>query len=153
MFRVEGLNGERELNAEEFFLLPRTNPERENALAAGELLTQVRIPYPSAGTVSTYHKIIDRTAWTHAEVGVATVIQRDGNTVQRARVVLSGVAPIPWRVQAVEDFLVGKQISQEVAREAGEMAVTDAQPLAKNRHKLPMTSAAIEDAIMGLAAG
>ncbi|MDP6652751.1 MAG: FAD binding domain-containing protein [Gammaproteobacteria bacterium] len=153
VFQVSGPDGDRELSAEDFFVLPITNPERENSLAEGELLTGVRIPSVSANTVSTYHKIMDRQAWTHAEVGVASVIQRDGNQVQTASVVLAGVAPIPWRVQAVEDFLAGKQISQAVAREAGEMAVEDAQPLANNAHKIPMTVAAIETAILSLAAG
>ncbi|MDP6536102.1 MAG: FAD binding domain-containing protein [Gammaproteobacteria bacterium] len=153
LFQVSGPDGDREVSAEDFFVLPITNPERENSLAEGELLTGVRIPSVSANTVSTYHKIMDRQAWTHAEVGVASVIQRDGNQVQSASVVLAGVAPIPWRVQAVEDFLAGKQISEAVAREAGEMAVEDAQPLANNGHKIPMTAAAIETAILSLAAG
>ncbi len=153
IFTVAGPEGERELSSEEFFVLPRNNPLKENNLAEGELLTGVRIPATAANTVSTYHKIMDREAWTHAEVGVAAVIQRDGNEVQSARVVLAGVAPIPWRVEAVEDFLVGKQINEEVAQAAGELGISDAQPLAKNAHKLPMTSAAIQAAILDLAAG
>ena len=153
IFQVTGPNGDREISAEEFFVLPITDPVRENSLRENELLTGVRIPNLSANTVSTYHKIMDREAWTHAEIGVATVIQRDGNVAQSAKVVLTGVAPIPWRVRAVEDFLAGKQISAAVAREAGEIGIQDAQPLAKNAHKLPMTSAAIETAVLSLAAG
>ncbi|MAX08589.1 MAG: molybdopterin dehydrogenase [Gammaproteobacteria bacterium] len=153
VFQVTGPNGDREVSAEDFFLLPITNPVRENSLSENELLTGVRIPNVSANTVSTYHKVMDREAWTHAEIGVATVIQRDGNSVQDAKVVLAGVAPIPWRVQAVEDFLTGKQISAAVAQEAGEIGIQDSQPLSNNAHKLPMTSAAIERAILSLAAG
>jgi xanthine dehydrogenase YagS FAD-binding subunit len=153
MFQVSGPSGDRELSAAEFFVLPRNNPARENSLATGELLSGVRIPQTSADTVSTYHKLMDRAAWTHAEVGVAAVIQRDGNQVRSATVVLGGVAPIPWRVQAVESFLQGKQISEAVALEAGEIALADAQPLSNNGHKLPMTSAAIASAILSLAAG
>ena len=153
VFQVTGPNGDREVSAEDFFLLPITNPERENSLVENELLTGVRIPAVSANTVSTYHKIMDREAWTHAEVGVAAVIQRDGNEVQNAKVVLAGVAPIPWRVQAVEDFLAGQQISAAVAREAGEIGVQDAQPLSNKAHKLPMVTSAIEQAILNLAAG
>jgi len=153
VFQVSGPDGDREISAQEFFVLPISNPERENSLAEGELLTGVRIPLGGDDTYSTYHKIMDREAWTHAEVGVATVIQRSGNQVRNASIVLSGVAPIPWRVQAVEDFLSGKQISESIAREAGELAIQDARPLAKNRHKLPMTSAAIERAVLSLAAG
>ncbi|MDD9890674.1 MAG: FAD binding domain-containing protein [Gammaproteobacteria bacterium] len=153
VFQVTGPNGDREVSAEDFFVLPITNPERENSLTENELLTGVRIPTVSSSTVSTYHKIMDREAWTHAEVGVAAVIQRDGNQVQNAKVVLAGVAPIPWRVQAVEEFLAGQQIGEAVAREAGEIGLQGAQPLSNNAHKLPMISAAIERAILNLAAG
>jgi len=153
IFQVTGPNGDREVSAEDFFVLPITDPVRENSLRENELLTGVVIPNLSANTVSTYYKVMDREAWTHAEIGVATVIERDGNVAQSAKVVLTGVAPIPWRVQAVEDFLAGKQISAAVAREAGEIGIQDAQPLTKNAHKLPMTSAAIETAVLSLAAG
>ena len=153
VFQATGPSGEREISAEDFFVLPITDPVRENSLREDELVTGVRIPNFSANTVSTYHKIMDREAWTHAEIGVAAVIQRDGNVEQSGRIFLAGGAPIPWRVQAVEDFLAGKQISAAVAREAGELGIQDARPLTKNAHKLPMTSAAIEAAVLSLAAG
>ena len=70
-FEVMGPGGLRRLSAAEFFVLPSQNPARENTLAATELLTGVRIPTPAAGVVSTYLKITDREAWTHAEVSVA----------------------------------------------------------------------------------
>ena len=153
IFQLAGPDGEREVPAAEFFVLPRVDPVNENVLGESELLARILVPSPAENTVSSYFKLMDRAAWTHAEIGVATVIQRDGNAVAGARVVLSGVAPIPWRLQAVEEFLTGRQITAEVAREAGEMSITAAQPLAKNRHKLPMTSTAVERSIIDLAAG
>ncbi len=153
VFQLVGPDGEREVPAAEFFVLPRVDPVRENVLGEAEMLARILVPAPAENTVSSYHKVMDRAAWTHAEVGVATVIQRDGNTVVDARVVLAGVAPIPWRLRAVEEHLAGRQITAEAAREAGELSIENAQPLAKNRHKLPMTSTAVERAILGLAAG
>ena len=153
VFQLAGPDGEREVPAAEFFVLPRVDPVNENVLGESEMLARILVPSPAENTVSSYHKVMDRAAWTHAEIGVATVIQRDGNAVADARVVLSGVAPIPWRLRAVEEFLAGRQITAEVAQEAGEMSIGDAQPLAKNRHKLPMTSAAVERSIIALAAG
>ena len=153
IFQLAGPDGEREVPAAEFFVLPRVDPVNENVLDESELLARIVVPSPPENTVSSYYKVMDRAAWTHAEIGVATVIRRDGNAVTDARVVLSGVAPIPWRLRAVEEFLTGRQITAEVAQEAGEMSIMDAQPLAKNRHKLPMTSAAVERSVFGLAAG
>ncbi len=150
-FVVAGPNGERTLSAEEFFLRPRQNPERENSLAADELLAGVRIPAPSVNTVSTYYKVMDRAAWTHAEVSVAAVLELDGKQVQRASIALGGVATIPWRLSAVEGLLAGKQITADLAREAGALAVADAQALSKNGYKIPMTSAAVERTLLSLA--
>ena len=153
IFQLAGPDGEREVPAAEFFVLPRVDPVNENVLDESELLARIVVPSPPENTVSSYYKVMDRAAWTHAEIGVATVIRRDGNAVTDACVVLSGVAPIPWRLRAVEEFLTGRQITAEVAQEAGEMSIMDAQPLAKNRHKLPMTSAAVERSVFGLTAG
>jgi len=150
-FEVTGAEGARRIAAPDFFVLPSQNPARENALAATELLTGVRIPTPAAGTVSTYLKLTDREAWTHAEVSAAVVLQVDGDRIQTAGVVLGGVAPIPWRLTDVEAFLSGQALTADVAAQAGALAIANAQPLAKNGHKLPMTSAVLERALMRLA--
>jgi xanthine dehydrogenase YagS FAD-binding subunit len=151
-FEVIGPGGTRRIAAANFFVLPSQNPARENALVATELLIGVRIPTPAAGVVSTYLKVTDREAWTHAEVSAAVVLNLDGDRIRTARVVLGGVAPIPWRLTEVEHFLSGKALSAAVAGQAGARAIANAQPLAKNGHKLPMTSAVVERALMRLAA-
>jgi xanthine dehydrogenase YagS FAD-binding subunit len=151
-FEVIGPGGTRRIAAADFFVLPSQNPARENALVATELLIGVRIPTPAAGVVSTYLKVTDREAWTHAEVSAAVVLNLDGDRIRTARVVLGGVAPIPWRLTEVEHFLSGKALSAAVAGQAGARAIANAQPLAKNGHKLPMTSAVVERALMRLAA-
>ena len=100
--------------------------------------------------VSTYLKITDREAWTHAEVSVAVVLHVDGERIHTANVVLGGVAPMPWRLTDVEQFLSGTSLSAAVVSQAGALAIANAQPLAKNGHKVPMTSAAIERALLRL---
>jgi xanthine dehydrogenase YagS FAD-binding subunit len=150
-FEVTGPGGTRRIAAADFFVLPSQNPARENALVATELLTGVRMPTPAAGVVSTYLKVTDREAWTHAEVSAAVVLHVDGDRIRTARVVLGGVAPIPWRLTEVEHFLSGTSLSAAVAGQAGALAIAKARPLAKNGHKLPMTSAVVERALMRLA--
>jgi xanthine dehydrogenase YagS FAD-binding subunit len=149
-FEVLGPDGPRHLTAAELFVLPSQNPARENTLGATDLLTGVRIPTPAVDTVSTYLKITDRAAWTHAEVSVAVVLQVEGTRIQTASVVLGGVAPMPWRLPEVEQWLRGQALSATVAGQAGVLAIAQAQPLAKNGHKVPMTSAAVERALLRL---
>ena len=150
-FEVTGPGGQRRIAAADFFVLPSQNPARENALVATELLTGVCIPTPAAGVVSTYLKVTDRESWTHAEVSVAVVLHVDGECIRTAGVVLGCVAPIPWRLTEVENFLRGTSLTAAVAGQAGALAINNAQPLAKNGHKVPMTSAAVERALLRLA--
>ena len=151
-FQLLGPGGERTLSVEEFFVLPSQNPLVENSLQPDELLVGVSIPTLSANAVSTYNKLTDRAAWTHAEVSVAAVLDMEGGRVRRASIALGGVATIPWRLTAVENLLEGQQMTAALAQEAGELAVANAQALSNNAHKIPMTSAAVERTLLSLAA-
>jgi xanthine dehydrogenase YagS FAD-binding subunit len=153
-FRIVGPAGERTVPAADFFTLPSRNPSRENVLADDELLAAVTLPRPAAGARSTYQKVMDREAWTHAIVSAAIVIDADAAdpTVCRdARVVLGGVAPIPWRLPDVERLLRGQRLTPELAAAAGEAAIAGARPLAKNGYKVPMARALVARTVEGLA--
>ena len=151
-FRVVGPSGERAVPAAEFFKLPRVNAAKENILEKDEVLASVHLPRAAKGTKSTYHKVLDREAWTHAVVSAAVVLEMDGEVCKRARVVLGGVAPIPWRLEKVEAMLAGQRITPELAAKAGEAAVEGANPLAKNGYKIPLTKAVVRRTVSGLVA-
>lgn len=146
-FKIQGANGTREVAAADFFQLPTVNAAKENALATGEVLIEITIPAPAKGTRSTYLKVLDREAWTHAVVGVAAVLEMDGAMCKSARVVLSGVAPIPWRVPEVEKMLAGQRITEDLLVRAGEKAAEGARPLAKNAYKVPLLKASVKQAL------
>jgi xanthine dehydrogenase YagS FAD-binding subunit len=150
-FRIAGARGERLVPAHEFFTLPRVDPSRENVLASDEVLAEVHVPAQRPGVRSTYHKVLDREAWTHAVVSAAVVLEVEGQRCRRARVVLGGVAPIPWRLPEVETLLAGQRITEEVALKAGEAAVAGAKPLAKNGYKVPLTKAVVRRTLLELA--
>jgi xanthine dehydrogenase YagS FAD-binding subunit len=142
-FRIVSPAGERVVPAAEFFTLPRVNAAHENILKDDEAVASVTLPPSSAGMRSTYHKIMDREAWTHALVSAAVVLQIDNGTCSRAQIVLGGVAPIPWRVPEAEALLVGQRITPALAARAAAVAVAGARPLAKNAYKIPLTQAAV----------
>jgi xanthine dehydrogenase YagS FAD-binding subunit len=150
-FRIVGPGGDRRVPAAEFFALPRRNPERENVLGEDEVLASVRLLAPRPGMRSAYHKVMDREAWTHAVVSAAVVLEMDQDSCRAARVVLGGVAPIPWRVPDAETLLVGQRITPDLAARAGDVAVAGARPLSKNAYKVPMTKAIVERTILQLA--
>jgi xanthine dehydrogenase YagS FAD-binding subunit len=155
-FRIVGPAGERMIAAADFFTLPTVDPARENVLKNDEVLAAVVLPRASASSRSTYHKIMDREAWTHAVVSAAVVVEMDkvgGDVCRSARIVLGGVAPVPWRLPEVEKMLAGQKITPELAARAGEAAVAGARPLAKNGYKVPMTRAMVRRTIESLAGG
>jgi xanthine dehydrogenase YagS FAD-binding subunit len=153
-FRIAGPSGERIVPAADFFALPSKDPAKENVLAHDEILIEVHLPAAAKGLRSSYHKELDREAWTHAIVSVAVALEMDGSgkesVCRKARVVLGGVAPIPWHVPKVEAMLVGQRITPELAAQAGQAAVADAKPLAKNKYKLPLTAAIVKRTLAAL---
>ena len=150
-FRVTNSDGERTIPAAEFFALPRVDAARENVLAKDEILTAVDLPAARPHTRSTYHKVLDREAWTHAVVSAAIVLEMDQQVCKSARIVLGGVAPIPWRLPKVEAMLAGKPITPELAAQAAEAALEGANPLAKNAYKVPLTKAVVRRTLLSLA--
>ena len=151
-FRIVGPAGERTVAAADFFTLPRANPAKENTLADDEVLAEVILPAARPNTKGTYHKILDRESWTHAVVSLALVLELEKDICKSARVVLGGVAPIPWRLPKVEAMLTGQKITADLAARAGELAIEGAQPLAKNRYKLPLTKNVVKRTIATLGA-
>jgi xanthine dehydrogenase YagS FAD-binding subunit len=150
-FHIAGPKGNRTVSAAEFFVLPRQNAARENVLAADEVLAHIEIPSAKPGTRSTYHKVMDREAWTHAVVSAAVVLEMDKDVCRSARIVLGGVAPIPWHVPDAEKVLNGQRITPELAAQAGEAALAGATPLAKNAYKVPLTKAVVRRTVLELA--
>ena len=151
-FHIAGPSGERVLPASEFFQLPRVDASRENVLAKDEVLAAIQLPGARPGVRSTYHKVLDREAWTHAVVSAAIALEMDQQICRSARVVLGGVAPIPWRLQKVEAMLIGQRITPELAAQAGEASVEGAHPLAKNKYKVPLTKAVVKRTLLSLRA-
>jgi xanthine dehydrogenase YagS FAD-binding subunit len=150
-FRVVGPASERTVPAAEFFILLKQDAARENALANDEVLASIQLPAAPPGTRSTYHKVLDREAWTHAVVSAAVVLEMDHDTCRAARIVLGGVAPIPWRVPDAERLLVGQRITPELAAKASAAALAGAAPLKKNAYKVPLTKEVVQRTVLGLA--
>jgi xanthine dehydrogenase YagS FAD-binding subunit len=151
-FHITGPSGERVVPASEFFQLPRVDAARENVLAKDEILSAIQLPAARPGTRGTYHKVLDREAWTHAVVSAAIVLEMDHEICRSARIVLGGVAPIPWRLPKVEAMLAGQRITPELAAKAGEASVEGAHPLAKNKYKVPLTKAMVKRTLLSLTA-
>jgi xanthine dehydrogenase YagS FAD-binding subunit len=146
--QITGSKGVRTIPLEKFFTLPGDNIFQENVLQPNEIVTLITVPSPAAGTKSHYLKVRHKEGFDWALAGAAVALQMDGNTVKDCRIVLSGVAPIPWRSAEAEASLKGKTLTAALAQKAGEAAVSKAKPLGKNQYKVPLTRNTVMAAIL-----
>ena len=146
---VVGTEGMRTILLDKFFTLPSEGSiRRENVLKNDDIITQIHVPASSFAAHSTYLKFKERESLDFALASVAVAVQLGANkSVTQARIVLGGVAPIPWRVPEAEKFLTGKTLSGEVLRETAKLALAGAQPLEKNAYKIPLTQTLVRRAL------
>jgi xanthine dehydrogenase YagS FAD-binding subunit len=90
---------------------------------------------------------MDRKVWAFALAGAAAVVVVDEGVITDARIVLSGVATVPWRARAAEQALIGAKAGPEAFAQAAEIAATDAVPLAHNGYKMPLVTAMVRRAL------
>ena len=119
-------------------------------LARDELVTEIRIPLPPAGTVGTYRKFRLRNAIDFPILGVACQAQLREGRVKAATVALGAVAPVPLRAGVVEAYLAGKVITEEVAREAGRLAAAECLPLEQNAYKVRVLEGMVAKTVLAL---
>jgi xanthine dehydrogenase YagS FAD-binding subunit len=149
---IAGPSGERALPLEQFFIGPEQNVRRENVLAADEVLTAVTLPAIQPGWRGTYLKARERTAGDFPIVSVAVGYALDAGLIRQARLVLGGVAPVPWHSSAAEAALEDQRPSPELAARAAAAALASVQPLSHNAFKVDLGHALVERAIMAVAA-
>jgi len=149
-FVVEGEKGTRTVAADDFFVLPDTDPTRENVLAPGEVLREIRVP-SAKGRRSGYLEVRERAAFDWPLVAVAAVVERDGGVVKNARVVLGAVAPIPWRSKKAEEALVGKPLGAASAEDAARAAILGAEPMTDNGYKVDLVKTLVSRVVSSLA--
>jgi xanthine dehydrogenase YagS FAD-binding subunit len=148
--RLESGAGGRVIKLDDFYLLPGETPEKENVLAPGELITEVRIPRLDWARKSTYLKVRDRESYEFALTSAAVALNIDGDQIREARVAVGGVGTKPWRLPAVAQSLVGKSVNRETFTQAAALAAEGAKPLRHNRYKIELVQRTITRALMNL---
>ena len=135
---IEGPGGARRLPVAELHMPPAEDPTRETRLAAGEVITEVRIPAPAEGLRSSFRKVRTRRSWDFAIAGCALALVMEEGTVRDCRVVLAAAAPVPWRSRDAEKALRGRRLDDDRIRAAAEAAMAAAGPMSGNAYKVPL---------------
>jgi xanthine dehydrogenase YagS FAD-binding subunit len=110
------------------------------SLQAGEIVTEIDVPTPPAGSKQGFDKITIRKQIDFAIVSAAVLITPASGTITSARVALGAVAPIPWRATKAEAALIGQTLSPTVAAAAAAAAVDGAKAMTMNKYKIQMAA-------------
>ncbi|HSV21598.1 MAG TPA: xanthine dehydrogenase family protein subunit M [Xanthobacteraceae bacterium] len=114
---VAGKNGERSINADEFFVDLMTT-----ALQPGEILREIRVNQTTGRTGQAYVKM-HHPASGFAVVGVAANLALDDNgTCRKASIGITGVSSKAYRAQAVEAALNGNSLDDQGTAKAATRA-------------------------------
>lgn len=151
--RIVGPKGQRDVPLSSFFVIPKSDTQRENVLQPNEILTHVIVPSASRGLRNETYEVRQEQAldWPLATASVALKLQ--AGKVSSARIVLGHAAPVPWPAPEAEKWLQGKSISEETTATAGEAAVRGAKPLSGNGYKVQLARVAVKRALLAAAKG
>ncbi len=114
----------RELPVADLYRLPTDDDRSLTTLEPGELILELDVPQPEK---STYLKAMDRQRWSFPIVGVAAA-----RTGGERKIVLAGVAPVPWVLDSPE-------------------ALADATPLPGTAYKVEIAEALVRRALEAVA--
>jgi xanthine dehydrogenase YagS FAD-binding subunit len=132
---------------EKLFRVPRHEGERENTLAAGQLVTHILLP-PADGIANATYEVRHGEGPDYPLTAAAAALRIEGGIVREARIVLGHVAPTPWISAEAAAALVGKSVNAETAEEAGAAAIATATPLSGNEYKVQLAKVAVKRAIL-----
>src|ERR1700716_3801217 len=145
--KVSGPGGDRTVPFDQYFHGPREDVLTENVLKPNEVMTEVFIPAPAAGTKMAWTKLKDLQVYDFAVVAVAAVYTLDRANWKDGRVTLGGVAPVPYRAQVVEDALKGKDVKATIKQAAAQIR-TVARPMSLNSYKVDIAQGLVERTVL-----
>jgi len=126
-FVLKGPKGERVVKADGYFL-----GLYSTLLEPDEILTQIRVPIPAAGSGWSYQKLKRKTG-DFATAASAVLLQMKGASVAKVSIGLTNVGPTPLKAGAAEAYLLGKPIDDTSLDEAARLAMDICDPTPDQR--------------------
>jgi len=149
---LQGADGSRVVPFSEFHRLPADQPQHDNTMRPGELITAVELPASGFVSYYTYLKIRDRLSYAFALVSVAVALKIEAGAITDARVALGGVAHKPWRDRDIEEWMRGKVPDEETFVSCAEALLRGAKGVGQNNFKLELAHRTIVRALRQAAA-
>jgi len=148
---LTGSRGSRTMPLSDLFVTPHGRVRREHAITPDELIVEVRLPENALARRGAFEKAMERKTWSFALVSVAASVKVIGGVVRDARIVLGGVAPVPWRARDAEKLLEGRALDDAACQAAADAALEAAEPLKDNGYKVPLARELVRRTLRRLA--
>jgi xanthine dehydrogenase YagS FAD-binding subunit len=139
-----GPQGKRKVPLVGFFSGP--NHRTETILNTDEYLMEIQVPPRIGRTHQVFLKERIRHSADFALSSVAVVARVSGFLCENIRIVLGGVAPIPYVALMAEEAVRGKKLDEGLISLAAELSVKGAKPLPMNDYKVDLTKALVKRA-------
>jgi len=136
----------RDIPVDEFFTAEMG--AQSTILDHDEIVTEIIVPAPEAGPTNAFRKIAYRKSIDFALVNCAASVAITDGKVSSARICLNGVHNNPHRCEEAEALLLGKELTDQLAQEAGELAIATAKPLLQNGFKVQMAKTIVSDTLI-----
>lgn len=124
------------------------NPTAHHSLDPQDFLLTVHVPLKRAR--SAYRQQSEKASFDWALVSCAAAGNMTNGVITDARVVLGSVAPVPYMVEAANQFLEGKPLTDEIASQAADIILKDAVPQEHNGYKVPLARTLIRRTLLAL---
>jgi xanthine dehydrogenase iron-sulfur cluster and FAD-binding subunit A len=149
---LTSLEGERIVPLDRFYMGVRRTTMQPN-----ELLREIRFPAMRPNQRGLFIKLGLRRAQAISVIHIAIVLTFDGDKVSKANITLGALAPTIVHSPSAEAFLVGKELTPQVCKEAGRLACTDVKPIDDLRgsaeYRLATLAALVSDGLQRIAVG
>lgn len=142
---AEVVTSKRVIKLKDFF---QVDVVKTTVLDFDEIVTEIRIPAPVDGLRSAFFKFSIRKAIDFPIVNCATAILAPAGTIEKARVCLNAISVKPYRAEKAEAILIGKELNEDLAEEAGVAAMVDAKPFERNRYMVQIAKTLIKRSIL-----
>ncbi len=124
VLKIRSLDGERQVALSDFY-----TGVRKHVLLPDEMVTEIIVPSMEADQHGEYLKLGLRKAQAISLVNMAVLLGLDEGKITSASITLGAVAPTIIHASSAEDFLVGKELSENIIDQAADLARQAARPI------------------------
>ncbi|HTS48782.1 MAG TPA: xanthine dehydrogenase family protein subunit M [Bryobacteraceae bacterium] len=106
---------------------------KTSSMAPDEMIARIRVPRSTSGCIQYLRKVGTRRAQAISKVALAGLAKMDAGKVERIRIALASVAPIPLRCFETENVLVGRHLDPALIKEAKLKLAAEIAPISDIR--------------------